>query len=154
RRLPTDPQHDNVRVAMTTPSPETLRVTVDNFIRAESDLYFGMFVDRGALGTFVHRRELPLENTGVRPNRDTLYSMAVFDLDAAPVTITLPDAGERFMSLMLTDQAHYVVDVIYRPGGYTWTRQDVGTRYVLATARILIEPDDPADIARVHALQD
>jgi hypothetical protein len=46
-------------------------------------------------------RDLPVENTGVRPNRDTLYSFAVFDLDAGPVTITLPDAGKRFMSLMV-----------------------------------------------------
>jgi hypothetical protein len=33
-----------------------------------------------------------------RANRDTLYSAAVFDLDAGPVTITLPDAGQRFMA--------------------------------------------------------
>ena len=39
----------------------------------------------------------------IRLNRDTLYSSAVFDLDAGPVTITLPDAGKRFMS-MLVDQ--------------------------------------------------
>jgi hypothetical protein len=45
-------------------------VTVDNFVRAETDMYFAMFVNRGALGRFIHRRELPVENTGVRPNRD------------------------------------------------------------------------------------
>jgi hypothetical protein len=33
----------------------------------------------------------------VRMNRDTLYSASVFDLDAGPVTITLPDTGKRFM---------------------------------------------------------
>jgi hypothetical protein len=41
-----------------------------------------MFVKQGAFGKFFHYRDLPLENTGVRPNRDTLYSLAVFDLDA------------------------------------------------------------------------
>jgi hypothetical protein len=30
-------------------------------------------------------------------NRDTLYSAAVFDLDAGPVTITLPDAGNPLL---------------------------------------------------------
>jgi Protein of unknown function (DUF1254) len=49
----------------------------------------------------LSHRDLPVENTGVLPNRDTFYSFAVFDLDAGPVTITLPDAGKRFMSLMV-----------------------------------------------------
>src|SRR4051794_24371528 len=79
----------------------TMPVTVDNFIRAETDTYFAGFVQQGALGQFLHHRDLPLEDAGVRPNRDTLYSLAVFDLDAGPVTIALPDAGSRFMSLMV-----------------------------------------------------
>jgi hypothetical protein len=45
-------------------------------------MYFALFVKRGVLGKFIHFRELPLEGTGVRPNRDTLYSEALFDLDA------------------------------------------------------------------------
>ena len=76
-------------------------VTADNFNRAETDMYFALFAKRGALGRFIHLRDLPLENTGVRPNRDTLYSEAVFDLDAGPVRITLPKAGNRFMSMMV-----------------------------------------------------
>ena len=42
--------------------------------------------------------------TVVRLNRDTLYSSAVLDLDAGPVTITLPDAGKRFMSMQVTSE--------------------------------------------------
>ena len=47
------------------------------------------------MGKFLHRRDvMPVDNqVVVRPNRDTLYSSAVFDLDAGPVTITLPDPG-------------------------------------------------------------
>ena len=63
-------------------------------------------------------------------NRDTLYSQAVFDLDAGPVTITMPDAGKRFMSVMIVDQDHYVPAVYYGAGSYSLTRQDIGTRYV------------------------
>jgi hypothetical protein len=40
----------------------------------------------------------------VRLNRDTLYSEAVFDLDAGPVEITLADPGERFLSMMVIDE--------------------------------------------------
>ena len=78
------------------PAGNAVPVTVDNFIRAETDMYFTKFANRGGFGKFNHSRDLPLgEDTGVRPNRDTLYSLSVFDLDAGPVTISLPDAGER-----------------------------------------------------------
>jgi hypothetical protein len=40
-------------------------------------------------------------------NRDTLYSLSVFDLDAGPVTVALPDAGQRFMSMQVIDEDHY-----------------------------------------------
>jgi hypothetical protein len=42
----------------------------------------------------------PIDKRGIiRPNRDTLYSFAVFDFDAGPVTVMLHDAGKRFMSI-------------------------------------------------------
>ena len=66
--------------------------------------------DSGGFGKFDHRREpAAIDNqTVIRLNRDTLYSSAVFDLDAGPVTITLPDAGKRFMSLQVINEDHYV----------------------------------------------
>ena len=79
-------------------TPTAVPVTVDNFIRAESDMYFaGLIKDSGAIGKFSHRREPPrIDNqTVIRLNRDTLYSSAVFDLDAGPVTITMPNAGKH-----------------------------------------------------------
>ena len=42
-------------------------------------------------------------------NRDTLYSAAVFDLDAGPVSITLPDAGRRFLSMQVINEDHYTI---------------------------------------------
>src|ERR1700743_3258310 len=83
-----------------------IAVTPDNFPRAESDLYFSGVVKDGGLGKFMHRREpTPIaEQTVVRMNRDTLYSAAVFDLDAGPVTITLPDSGKRFLSMQVIDE--------------------------------------------------
>jgi hypothetical protein len=137
-----------------TTAAEPIPVTADNFIRAESDMYFAMFVKRGAFGKFYHHRELALEGTGVRPNRDTLYSQAVFDLDAGPVTITLPDAGSRFMSLIVIDEDHYVPEVVYGAGEYTYTKEQVGTRYVFMSTRTLVDPADPEDVKQVYALQD
>lgn len=131
-------------------------VTVDTFPRAESDLYMSRTVQDGGLGKFVHRR-MPAEienQTVIRLNRDTLYSAAVFDLDAGPVTITLPDAGKRFMSLQAINEDHYVPLVAYKPGPVTLTRVKVGTRYVMVGVRTLVDPNDPKDIQQVHALQD
>jgi len=131
-------------------------VTVDNFPRAESDLYMGRSVREGGLGKFVHNRA-PADidkQTVIRLNRDTLYSSAVFDLDAGPVTITLPDAGKRFMSLQVISEDHYVPLVAYKPGPLTLTRDKVGTRYTMVGVRTLVDPNDPKDVEQVHALQD
>jgi hypothetical protein len=64
-------------------------VTADNFIRAETDLYFGVVVKKGGLGKFEHNRmPLPIDGqTVIRTNRDTLYSGAVVDLAAGPVKV-------------------------------------------------------------------
>jgi len=133
-------------------------VTADNFPRAESDLYFGNAVkDAGETGKVHHRRE-PMQidkQAVIRPNRDTLYSSAVFDLDAGPVTITLPDAGKRFRSMQIINEDHYVVgNVEYRSGTYTLDRKKAGTRYALIGLRTLVDPNDAKDLAQVHALQD
>ncbi|MET0588373.1 MAG: DUF1254 domain-containing protein [Novosphingobium sp.] len=131
-------------------------VTVDNFIRAESDLYFGALVQENGLGKIGHRRApADVDNqTVIRLNRDTLYSSAVFDLDAGPVKVTLPDAGKRFMSIMIVNQDHYIPQVAYGAGEYTIDKQKLGTRYALVGIRTLVDPNDPKDVAAVHALQD
>lgn len=139
-------------------SPTAARaVTVDNFIRAESDVYFGGLIkDSGGVGKFNHRREpARIDNqTVIRLNRDTLYSSAVFDLDAGPVTITLPDAGERFMSMQVINEDHYVPSVYYGAGTYTLDKAAVGTRYVATAVRTLVDPADANDVKQVHILQD
>jgi hypothetical protein len=133
------------------------RVTPDNFIRAESDLYFAQTLNTaGGIGRLYHYREImPVEKQIViRPNRDTLYSSAVFDLDAGPVTITMPDAGKRFMSMMLIDEDHYAPAVYYGAGTHTLTREQIGTRYVIVGIRTFVDPGNPKDVEQVHALQD
>lgn len=136
------------------PAVNAVPVTADNFKRAETDMYLAMFVKEGAFGKFFHHRDLPLENTGVRPNRDTLYSYAVFDLEAGPVTVTLPDAGKRFMSLMAINQDHYALETVYTPKDYTYTREQIGTRYLFVAARTLVDPASPEDVKQARALQD
>jgi hypothetical protein len=132
-------------------------VTADNFTRAETDRYFASAVKRaGGIGKLVHRRQVVAidKQTVIRANRDTLYSSGVFDLDAGPVTITLPDAGKRFLSLMVIDEDHYAPVVVYGAGQYTYTREQIGTRYVMLVCRTLVDPTDAKDSQAAHQLQD
>jgi hypothetical protein len=131
-------------------------VTVDNFVRAESDLYLGNIAKEDGFAKFHHRRAPASidDQAVIRLNRDTLYSSAVFDLDAGPVTITLPDAGKRFMSMQVISEDHYVPAVNYGAGVYTLDKAKVGTRYAAVGIRTLVDPNDPKDVEKVHALQD
>lgn len=131
-------------------------VTPDNFIRAESDVYMLVQTRDGAFGTFKHTREAaPVDKQLiVRLNRDTIYSSGVFDLDAGPVTFTLPEAGGRFVSALVINQDHFNPDVFYGPGTYTLTREGVGTRYAMVGIRILADPNDPEDMRQANAVQD
>ena len=111
---PLVPVSDNEAAA----SGAAIPVTPDNFARAESDRYLGNLAKEGGVGKFFHRREpAAIDNqTVIRLNRDTLYSSAVFDLDAGPVTITLPDPGKRFMSMQVIDEDEYTPEVDYGAG--------------------------------------
>jgi hypothetical protein len=98
----------SVASAQTTDSPAE-PATVENYNRAQTDVYFAGVVKNGGFGKFRHGRELapPVQHGIVRPNRDTLYSFAVFDLDAGPATVTLPEAGKRFMGMQIVNEDQY-----------------------------------------------
>ena len=138
------------------PPAAAVPVTPENFVRAESDRYLGNLAKEGGVGKLFHRRApAAIDNqTVIRLNRDTLYSSAVLDLDAGPVTITLPDAGKRFMSMQVIDEDQYTPEVDYGAGVHTLTKETIGTRYVIVAVRTLVNPDDPKDLDAVHALQD
>ncbi len=125
-------------------------------MRAETDRYFGDFAKEQGLGKLASERvPTPIEDQKVvRMNRDTLYSHGVFDLGAGPVTITLPDAGKRFMSLQVIDEEEYTPMVAYGKGTYTLTKDEVGTRYAAVFVRTLIDPRNQKDLDEVHRLQD
>jgi hypothetical protein len=138
------------------PSGSAVPVTVENFARAEADLYFGAFVNQGGFGKFNHYRELvPVDRqVGKFPNRDSLYSSAVFDVDAGPATISFPNAGNRYMSMQVADEDNFIQAVVYDAGSYTFSREKAYTRYIWALVRTLVDPANPKDLEQVHALQD
>ena len=108
-------------------------VTAENYNRAQTDVNFAGVVKSGGFGKFRHGRELapPVQQGIVRPNRDTLYSFAVFDLDAGPVTITLPEAGKRFMGMQIVNEDQYTRATYYGAGAHTLTREMVDRKSVV-----------------------
>lgn len=130
-------------------------VTVDNYVRAQSDVIFASYVKKGGFGKFSHEREpTPVDKQPViRMNRDTLYSVGIFDL-AQPVTISKPDANGRYQSMTILSQDEYVVAIEYGKGEFTLTKDQVGTRYACVIFRTFMDADDPKDIKAANALQD
>src|SRR5882724_122101 len=145
----------SVGSAQTTAAPAQ-PVTVDNYNRAQTDVYFAGVVKNGGSGKFRHGRELapPVQKGIIRPNRETLYSIVIVDLDAGPVTVTLPDAGKRFMGMQVVNEDQYTRATYYGAGSHTLTREMIGTRYAIAVVRFLVDYSNKEDIGQVHALQD
>lgn len=133
-----------------------IKISVDNFVRAESDRMFAdLAAAAGGVNRWSHNRAPAAvdDQVVVRLNRDTLYSFAVVDL-ADGALLRLPDAGPRYLSLMVVSQDHFVTDIFHDAGEYPLTFDDVGTRYALLASRILADPADPSDLADVATLQD
>lgn len=131
-------------------------VNVDNFVRVETAAQFDHALQAaGGVNKFFHlRMPTPLERQSViRMNRDTLYSGAIVDISAG-ATLTVPDAGQRYMSIMVVNEDHYVNQVIHGPGKHTLTLEKFGTPYVGLTVRTLVDASDPDDIKQANALQD
>ncbi|BBZ34230.1 DUF1214 domain-containing protein [Mycolicibacterium confluentis] len=134
----------------------TTEVNVDNFVAAETHRMFtDIQRDAGEINTFHHNREpAPIENQLViRLNRDTLYSYAIADL-AEPAWLTLPEAGERYRSVMVVSEDHLINVVLHDAGRHRLTQEECGSRYVLVAIRTLVDPSNPDDIAEVGRLQD
>lgn len=131
-------------------------VNVDNFVRAETAAQFDRTLKlTGGVNRFVHLRgPTPLDKQIViRMNRDTLYSAAIVDISKGAI-LTVPDAGDRYLSVMVVNEDHYVNEVIHKPGKHKLTMDKFGTPYVNLSVRILVNANDPDDIKKANALQD
>lgn len=131
-------------------------VTVDNFVRAATDIEFGKYIAiMGGVNQLIHFREPTLidEQPTIRMNRDVLYSSAVIDISEG-ATLTIPEMGERYVSAQIVNQDHYMNDVFQGGGSYTLDIDGFETPYVVVIIRTLVDASDPNDLAAVHALQD
>ena len=131
-------------------------VNVDNFVRAETAKQFDRGLKAvGGVNKWLHiRQPTPLDQQSViRMNRDTLYSSVVVDISKG-ATFTMPDSGDRYMSVMVINEDHYLNKVIHDAGTYELTMEEYDTPYVALAARTLVNASDPVDIKEANALQD
>jgi hypothetical protein len=107
------------------------------------------------INTWGHlRTPTPLDKqTVIRMNRDTLYSAAIVDISKG-ATLAIPETGDRYLSIMVVNEDHYINKVYHDAGTYELTMKEFHTPYVSLSARILVNGPDPADIKEVNALQD
>ncbi len=111
----------------------------------------------------------PQSRTIVAPNRDTLYSIAVLDLRAEPMVLTLPEVTDRYFTYQFldawTESFAYVGTRATAGRAGTWVitppgwdgelpagadRIEATTPQVFLLGRFLVE--DEADIANVTAI--
>ena len=60
-------------------------------------------------------------------NRDTPTAWAVVDISAG-ATITIPDAGDRYASVMIVNQDHYINRIFHQSRDYELDGRATSTR--------------------------
>ena len=148
-------------------------VTMDVTRRQMTNLELGARPGFGPMNQFSHMRAFPEPSARwvVRPNFDTLYSIAWLDLTAEPMIVSVPDTGGRYYLLQMMDMW---TDAFAVPGWRTsgtgpgnfgivplgWHGQlppdvekiEAPTPYVWVAGRT--KTDGPADYEAVHRIQD
>lgn len=148
-----------VRIEAKTATP----VTAENYATAETQSLFSRaYINKIAkatcsdgMGVLMHERQPsdPKHRDFARVNYDTLYSWLLLDL-RSPATITLPDTDGRYQSAHVLNEGHWMPFVVTKPGRFTLTEANAGSRYVLVGFRTQMNMQDPADIKQANALQD
>jgi hypothetical protein len=127
---------------------------------------------RGPMNSFTHIRAFPTAEfrAVVRPNFDTLYSLAWLDLSAGPMVVSTPDTGGRYVVTALYDMwtnafaapgwrtsGTRAASWALTPPGWVGSLPD-GVRAIAAptpTVWVIVrtQTNGPADYDAVHAVQ-
>ncbi len=148
-------------------------VTMEVTRRQMTNLPAGQRPGYGPMGTLSHMRAYPPADMKVvvRPNFDTLYSIAWLDVSSEPVLLSVPGSGDRYYLLPIYDMW---TDAFAVPGTRTsgndaglfaihvpgWTGElPPGARPIVApTPHVWIigrtQTNGPSDYAAVNAFQD
>ncbi|WP_434642021.1 DUF1254 domain-containing protein [Klebsiella sp. I138] len=138
----------------TLPGKQNVSVTPENYAFAELDVSMNAEVKHGANNKFYHHR-MPMEidkQPAVLMNRDTLYSFAIIDASHGAM-VHVPKGDGRYISLQVMDHDHTTEHVYYGAGDYKIDPANA-TQFVVLNIRTQVNPNDPQDINKAHAIQD
>ena len=133
-----------------------ITVNNENFVRAETDRMFAnLQAAAGGVNRWQHLRALTAidEQTGHsdEPRHPVQHGgcrhLARRNGDG-------PQAGDRYLSVMVVNEDHYINKIFHHPGAHTLSTAEFDTPYVLLAARVLVDSSDPNDIEWVNAIQD
>lgn len=140
-------------------SGEITPVTPENYAHAETQFIFSDYKDdiaaatgTNGIGVMFQMGIMDADSRSiVRPNFDTLYSMALLDL-TEPATLVMPETNGRYQSAWLVNEDHYNPYAINEAGTYEITKENTGSQYVFMAFRTAVNTKDEADNAKAMDL--
>ena len=120
-------------------------ILVDVTRRVTTNLPPGVKAGFGPMNVFHHLKAYPTAEFRevVRPNFDTLYSIAWLDLTQGPVVVTVPDTGGRYYLLPMLDMWS---DVFAVPG-----KRTSGTAAQAYAVAAWLEGNPPEGVERIDS---
>ena len=120
-----------------------VKVTRENFIKAETAHYFKKVVDKVGANKFMYYPGIGSEDNQivVRTNRDVLYAQGIFCVKGG-LTITTPKA-DRLIIVQILDENHYDLGSVFAGEKRTITEKDVSEgKFVQLTIRVGVKYDE------------
>ena len=136
---------------------EPVKVTLDNFVQAESTLYFNKNTQEKSVPMNAISHQRVMANIDVqdiiRMNQDTAYSIALVDVSEG-ATVTLPET-DLYMSALFIDINHLNPAVIYAGESITLSKDDLTDgEHVYVLFRTAQRTYDEAGQKEMNSLQD
>lgn len=124
-------------------------MSAKDYIQAEIRAFFADFIGRVDLNAFYHFPGVASaeDRFVVSPDNDTVYSVAIVNVSQG-FTLALPDVGDRFLSIQITDENHVTPFYLYGGGTYTFTADQFESDYAVVGIRTGTDASE-ADIALV-----
>jgi hypothetical protein len=110
------------------------KVTMDNYVLAESDWYFNGVQEKVGVNVWMHDEPVSKDKQQViRSNRDVVYSIAIVDVSKG-ATFTVPKSNE-FQLIHIIDEAHLFHQVVLNGESVTVNADEIEGEYVYLLAR-------------------
>ncbi len=116
--------------------PEQYGMSAKEYIQSESRAFFADFIGRSGINNFFHFPGLSSaeDKWVVSPNNDTIYSLAIVNTTSG-FTVSLPDTGDRFVAIQITDENHMTPFYLYGGKSYEFKAEQFATDYVVVGIR-------------------